>query len=129
MVFQLVLSNLVVCVLSSAQLDIHIFNVGQADSQLIVFPSGYSILIDAGETSSGSMNCKKIAERVKSILGHTRVDVGVVTHLHQDHVGVPYKSGFWYLIEHERWYSRLCHRRMISLAYSGNNIINSNKSG
>ncbi|ELP92168.1 hypothetical protein EIN_381350 [Entamoeba invadens IP1] len=86
-------------VISKDSLEIHVLDVGQADSQLIVFPSGYSILIDAGETSTGSMNCKKIAERIKSILNTTRVDVGVITHLHQDHVGVPFKSGFWYLLE------------------------------
>lgn len=30
-------------------LEIHVFDVGQADSQLIVFPSGFSMLIDVGE--------------------------------------------------------------------------------
>jgi len=80
-------------------LDIHVFDVGQADSQLIVFPSGYSILIDAGETSTGSKRCKDIAEKIISILGKSYVDVAVLTHLHADHLGYPYKSGFWYLLE------------------------------
>nr|BAN40856.1 hypothetical protein [Entamoeba invadens] len=80
-------------------LDIHVFNVGQADSQLIVFPSGYSILVDAGEVKTGSMNCKIIAERIKAILGKSYVDVAVLTHLHMDHLGVPFKNGFWYLME------------------------------
>jgi len=85
--------------LAKSGLDIHVFDVGQGDSQLIVFPSGYSILIDAGETSTGSMRCKTIAEKVKSILGKSHVDVAVLTHLHADHVGYPFKSGFWYLLE------------------------------
>ncbi|EMD44949.1 competence protein comEC, putative [Entamoeba histolytica KU27] len=80
-------------------LDIHLFDVGQADAQLIVFPSGYSILVDAGEKKTGSMNCKMIAERIKAILGKSHVDVAVLTHLHLDHVGMPYKNGFWYLME------------------------------
>ncbi|ELP92810.1 hypothetical protein EIN_372320 [Entamoeba invadens IP1] len=86
-------------VLSRDSLEIHVFAIGQADSQLIVYPSGYSILVDAGETTSASMNCKKIADWIKSILNSTKVDVGVISHLHQDHVGVPFKSGFWYLLE------------------------------
>ncbi|BFU19589.1 competence protein comec putative [Entamoeba histolytica] len=80
-------------------LDIHLFDVGQADAQLIVFPSGYSILVDAGEKKTGSMNCKMIAERIKAILGKSHVDVAVLTHLHLDHVGMPFTNGFWYLME------------------------------
>ena len=57
---------------ATAGLDIYVFNVGQADSQLIVFPSGDSILVDAGETSTGSMNCKAIADGSSRSLGsHT----------------------------------------------------------
>ena len=80
---------------ATARLDIYVFNVGQADPQLIVFPSGYSILVDAGETSTRLMNCKAIAERVNSIIGKPYVDVGVVTHLHLDHVGYAGKNGFF----------------------------------
>ncbi|BFU23543.1 competence protein ComEC, putative [Entamoeba histolytica HM-1:IMSS-B] len=86
-------------VFSTSGIDIHIFNVGQADSQLIVFPSGYSILIDAGETAPSSMNCKKIADWVFEILGSYHINVGVVTHLHDDHIGTAFKNGFWYLLE------------------------------
>ena len=80
-------------------LDTYVFNVGQADPQLIVFPSGDSILVDSGETSTGSMNCKAIAEWVISILGKPYVDVGDVTHLHMDHVGYAGKNGFYHLME------------------------------
>lgn len=84
---------------AGSQLEIHFFDVGQGDAQLIVFPSGYSILIDAGETSSSSRNCKTVAERVKSILGGTHVDVGVMSHLHTDHYGYPFTNGLWYVLE------------------------------
>ncbi|KAL7715877.1 Competence protein ComEC [Entamoeba marina] len=74
-------------------IEIHVFDVGQADSQLIVFPSGYSILVDAGETTSSSTNYKKIAQRVQEILGTTVVDVALITHLHADHMGYTNKNG------------------------------------
>ena len=83
---------------ATAGLDIYVFNVGQADSQLIVFPSGYSIIVDAGETSTGSMNCIAIAERIISIIWKPYVDVGVVTHLHIDHVGYAGKNDFYRLM-------------------------------
>ena len=34
---------------ANSNMTIYIFKVGQADSQLIVFPSGYNIFIDLGE--------------------------------------------------------------------------------
>jgi len=83
----------------SSQLKIYVFDVGQADSQLIVFPSGYSILIDAGETATKSTNCKRIADKIQQILGKKEIDVGVATHLHMDHIGYAGENGFWYLME------------------------------
>ena len=83
----------------AGQLQIHFFDVGQGDSQLIVFPSGYTILVDAGEKSSSSMNCKTIASRIKAITGKSHIDVGVLSHIHADHFGYPFKSGLWYLLE------------------------------
>ena len=83
---------------ATAGLDIYVFNVGQADSQLIVFPSGYNILVNAGETSTRSMNCKAIVERIISIFGKPYVDVGDIMHLHIDHVGYAGKNGLYYLM-------------------------------
>ena len=34
----------------SGAFEIHVLNVGQGDSQLIVFPSGFTILIDVFES-------------------------------------------------------------------------------
>ena len=87
-------------------LQIHFFNVGGADSQLIVFPSGYSILIDAGEPVGGSStiggagtNGKYIANRIYKILGKKKVDVFLLSHFHCDHSGYHNQGGIWYLIE------------------------------
>lgn len=88
---------------AASDLKIYIFNVGQADSQLIVFPSGYSILIDAGENAgeTKATNAKYISKRIQEILGTKTVDVLVLTHLHIDHHGGYNKGGIWYLIEKE----------------------------
>lgn len=94
----IVLLCLVSCVISG-KLEIYFFDVGQGDAQLIKFPSGYTILIDGGEKSSTSMNCKNIVERIKTITGGNYIDVGVLTHLHVDHFGYPFKSGLWYILE------------------------------
>ena len=96
---------MIICVIDSYakntfdSLEIHVFNVQQGDSQLVVFPSGYSMLIDAGETSSKSTNYKAIAKRVEEILGDTHVDVALLTHLHADHYGSTYSNGFYGIFE------------------------------
>ncbi|ELP84962.1 hypothetical protein EIN_309750 [Entamoeba invadens IP1] len=90
----------VFCTLSSP-LSINIFDVGQADSQLIVFPSGYSVLIDLGEVRDdpNPTNVLKVSEKIKQILNSTYIDVVVLSHEHSDHYGYVNKSGLWYLFE------------------------------
>ena len=99
----LILLSLLFFVSAGNNLKIYIFNVGQADSQLIYFPSGYSILIDAGENSGDTTgtNAKYLAKRLKKILGKTTIDVLVLTHIHNDHHGRYKQGGIWYLIEKE----------------------------
>ena len=82
-------------------LKIYVFDVEQCDSQLIVFPSGYSILIDAGEPvySETATNGPYIAKRIEEILGKKEVDVLVLTHYHIDHHGGYEIGGIWYLVE------------------------------
>ena len=82
-------------------LKIYVFDVEQCDSQLIVFPSGYSILIDAGEPvySTSASNGPYIAKRIEEILGKKHVDVFVLSHYHIDHHGGYEIGGIWYLLE------------------------------
>ena len=84
---------------SSKALEIHVFKVKQCDSQLIVFPSGYSILIDLGDRNSEAKYTKHVATRIESILGKKKVDVFVLTHYHPDHTGTKGTNGVWYLLE------------------------------
>ena len=62
-------------------LRVYYFDVGQADSILIV-NKGESMLIDAGKNDSG----KKVVDNLKKI-GITNLTYVVGTHPHEDHVG------------------------------------------
>ena len=84
-------------------LEIHVFNVGQADSQLIVFPSGYSILIDCGDKDANAKYTKHVAKRIEEVLGKKSIDVFVLTHYHLDHTGTKGKNGIWYLLEKQNF--------------------------
>jgi len=82
-------------------LEIHIFDVGQAMSQLWIYPSGYTVFVDGPEEhwNSGAL-AKVLAGKITNLLNGTKViDVGVISHLHCDHVGYPTHGGFWALIE------------------------------
>ncbi|KAH3768060.1 hypothetical protein Pelo_151 [Pelomyxa schiedti] len=97
-----ILGYLACVVVATNDLVIHVFDVGQGDSQLIVFPSGYSILIDVGEESVNShTNAIYVASRIRNITGSSVVDTAIVTHLHTDHIGSVNKGGMWYLMEVE----------------------------
>lgn len=68
--------------LMSGDLEVHFIDVGQADSILIKGPQGESLLIDAGENSSGDF----LVNYLKS-QGISKLDVVVATHPHADHIG------------------------------------------
>ena len=63
------------------KLNILFFDVGQADSQLILY-KGKSMLIDAGNSNDG----EEIVNGLKA-LGITNLDYVIGTHVHEDHVG------------------------------------------
>ena len=67
-------------------LKIHFIDVGQGDSIFLELPNGKTMLIDAGDTSSGV----KIVNYIKA-LGYDKIDYLVATHPHEDHIGgMPY---------------------------------------
>lgn len=61
-------------------LQVHFIDVGQGDAILILTPDGKAGLIDGGESGSGVRNYLK--EK-----GVKRLDLIVVTHPHDDHIG------------------------------------------
>jgi len=77
---------------SAPDLEIHIFEVGQADSMLIVGPAPErrSLLVDAGEPIVGkAVNGRRIYARLTDILGEASPDYALATHFHKDHMGAP----------------------------------------
>lgn len=82
--------------------EIRVFDVEQGDSQLIIFPSGFTILVDVREASwNTGAGAAYIAQKIRAITGGSTIDVGVLSHLHLDHIGYAGYGGFWGLIENE----------------------------
>lgn len=77
------------------ELNVYWFDVEQGDSQLIVGPTGKTMLIDLGETSwnstGTSTNASRVADQIKSICGTgtdpVQLDYVMASHHHLDHIG------------------------------------------
>jgi beta-lactamase superfamily II metal-dependent hydrolase len=67
---------------SGDELQVHVLNVGQGDSILIIAPGGKSVLVDAGVPGSG----KVVIDAMKRY-GVDHIDLMVATHAHADHIG------------------------------------------
>jgi competence protein ComEC len=67
---------------SGDELQVHVLNVGQGDSILIIAPGGKVVLIDAGVPGSG-----KVVTDAMQRYGVKQVDLMVATHAHADHIG------------------------------------------
>lgn len=66
----------------AAYLRFYAIDVGQGDSSLFIFPTGESMLIDAGPKASA----KKLTRYLKQC-GLKKIDILVATHAHSDHIG------------------------------------------
>jgi competence protein ComEC len=67
---------------SGDELQVHILDVGQGDSILIIAPGGKSVLVDAGTPGSG----KVVSDAMKRY-NLKQIDLMVATHAHADHIG------------------------------------------
>jgi beta-lactamase superfamily II metal-dependent hydrolase len=67
---------------SGDELQVHVLNVGQGDSILIIAPGGKSVLVDAGTPGSGRV----VLDAMKRY-GLDHLDLMVATHAHADHIG------------------------------------------
>ncbi len=65
------------------QLMIVLLDVRHGDAQLIVSPTGESLLIDVGEQDYAPT----IAEKIRAVLGKLEVDYFLASHYHVDHIG------------------------------------------
>jgi competence protein ComEC len=67
---------------SGKELRVHVLDVGQGDSILIISPEGKTVLVDAGDEKNG----KRIVEALR-LNGVQQLDYFIATHTHPDHVG------------------------------------------
>lgn len=64
------------------ELSVHFIDVGQADCQLILLPTGQTMMIDAGNNDDGDLICDYLDN-----LNIDKIDYLVGTHPHEDHIG------------------------------------------
>lgn len=67
---------------TGGELQVHVLDVGQGDSILIISPEGKAALVDAGVPGSG----RKILDAMNRY-GAKALDLFVATHAHADHIG------------------------------------------
>ena len=67
---------------SGGELQVHVLDVGQGDSILIISPSGKAALVDAGTPGSG----KRVLDAMKRY-NVGQIDLMITTHAHADHIG------------------------------------------
>jgi competence protein ComEC len=73
---------------ATGRLEIVALDVGQGDSILIVFPSGTTMLIDAGGFAGSDFDVgSRVVAPALRALGHLHLDILAVTHAHRDHYG------------------------------------------
>jgi beta-lactamase superfamily II metal-dependent hydrolase len=80
---------------TKGEVSLYWFDVEQGDSQLIVGPTGKTLLIDLGETAFNSTGANTkataIASKIRSICGTgsnpVALDYVMISHLHLDHTG------------------------------------------
>ncbi len=83
-------------------LEIHIMNIGQGESQLIIGPSGKSLLIDVSENSwNTDAGAIWVASEIRRITGTSHVDYVMASHWHLDHMGYVGYGGIWSLLEEQ----------------------------
>jgi competence protein ComEC len=66
----------------AGQLQVHMLDVGQGDSILIIAPGGKTALIDAGNPGQG-----KTVLAAMQRYGADHIDLFIATHAHADHIG------------------------------------------
>ena len=83
-------------------LEIHVMNVGQGESQLIISPTGETLLIDVAENSwNTNQGATWVASEIRRITGGSHVDYIMASHWHLDHMGYVGYGGIWSLLEQQ----------------------------
>ena len=72
----------------------------QAMSQLWVYPDSYSVFVDGPEHNWNQDEiASKLAKKIYNIINTKHINVGIISHLHLDHLGMAGYGGIWALIE------------------------------
>ncbi|MHB1474113.1 MAG: hypothetical protein ACYCV4_10885 [Dermatophilaceae bacterium] len=86
---------------NQGELNVYWFDVEQGDSQLIVGPTGRTMLIDLGEsaynTTGANTHATRVASAIRAICGiasgPVHLDYVVASHHHLDHIGYSHVPG------------------------------------
>jgi len=68
--------------LPPGDLELHMIDVGQGDSQLVVSPDGFTLLVDAGNSGD-----ERAVNAYLEQQGIPALDLVLASHLHEDHLG------------------------------------------
>jgi competence protein ComEC len=68
--------------LPPGDLELHMIDVGQGDSELVVSPDGFTLLVDAGNSDDDSAVLAYLEQQ-----GIPALDLVLASHLHEDHLG------------------------------------------
>ena len=83
-------------------LEIHVLNVGQGESQLIIGPTGKTMLIGVSEDNwNSNAGATFVASEIRRITGGSHLDYVMPTHWHLDHMGYAGYGGIWSLLEQQ----------------------------
>ena len=83
-------------------LEIHVLNVGQGESQLIIGPDGRTLLIGVWEPSwNTNQGATWVASEIRRITGGSHVNYIMPSHWHLDHMGYATYGGIWSLLEEQ----------------------------
>ncbi len=79
--------------------EVHVLNIGQGMAQLVISPTGRTMLMDCGTNRyTNNESAEYVAGRIEELTGGKHINYIVASHLHSDHVGYFGKSGIWSLI-------------------------------
>lgn len=83
-------------------LEIYVLNVGQGESQLIIGPTGRSVLIGVYESNwNTNQGAQYVAAEIRRITGGSHVNYIMPSHWHLDHMGYAGYGGIWSLLEQQ----------------------------
>ena len=87
---------------SPGNLEIHVINVGQGMAQLVIGPTGRTMLMDLAELNwNTDQTAIFVASEIRRITGGSHLNYILASHLHLDHVGYVGYGGIWSLVEEQ----------------------------